>query len=147
MSDANPNSIQNQLAYLEVSAITLHKESMAGSMVDVSKRQQAIAIMHKAIALKETQRPPNGAPTPLKPVHELTAEMMLEMGMATEAVAMFEISLQRLKNRPWSLLGAARSYDKMNNELKAAENYQALLAIWSDDSHSAVKEAKEYLGR
>lgn len=145
MTEANPNNIQNKLVYLEVAALTLHKESMASAMVDVSKRQQAIDLMHEAIALKETQRPPNGAPTPLKPVHELTAEMMLEMGMAEEAAAMFEVSLQRLKNRPWSLLGAARSYDKMNDSEKAAENYRALLAVWSDDSHSAVKEAKAYL--
>ena len=146
LKDENPNSIQNQLVYLEVAALTLHKESISSAMVDVSKRQQAITLMQEAIALKETQRPPNGAPTPLKPVHELTAEMMLEMGMAEDAAAMFEVSLQRLKNRPWSLLGAARSYDKMNNTQKAAENYQALLAVWSDDSHSAVREAKEYLG-
>jgi TolA-binding protein len=79
-------------------------------------------------------------------VHELAAEMMLEMGMAEDAAAMFEISLQRLKNRPWSLLGAARSYHKINNTQKATENYQALLAVWSDDSHAAVREAKEYLG-
>lgn len=146
LKDESPNSVQNQLVYMEVAALTLHKESMASAMVDVSKRQQAIALMQEAIALKEKQRPPNGAATPLKPVHELTAEMMLEMGMAEEAAAMFEVSLQRLKNRPWSLLGAARSYDKMNNEQKAAENYQALLAVWSDDGHSAVKEAKAYLG-
>lgn len=146
LKDESPNSVQNQLVYMEVAALTLHKESMASAMVDVSKRQKAIELMQEAIALKETQRPPNGAATPLKPVHELTAEMMLEMGMAEDAAAMFEVSLQRLKNRPWSLLGAARSYDKMNNERKATENYRALLAVWSDDSHSAVREAKAYLG-
>lgn len=146
LTDKSPDNVQNRLVYLEVAALTLHRESIASAMVDVSKRQKAIELMQEAITLKETQRPPNGAPTPLKPVHELTAEMMLEMGMAAEAAAMFEVSLQRLKNRPWSLLGAARSYDKMDNKQKASEHYQALLAVWSDESHSAVREAKKYLG-
>lgn len=145
LSEASPNNIQTKLVYLEVAALTLHKESTVSSMIDTGKRSRAIELMQDAIALKETQRPPNGAPTPLKPVHELTAEMMLEMGMFEEAAALFEISLQRLKNRPLSLLGAARSYEKTGNAEKAHYHYSALLEVWSEDTHPAVIEAKHYL--
>ena len=145
MVAANPDNVQSKLVYLEVAALTLHKESIAQPMVDVGKRAQAIELMKQAIALKEQQQPPNGAPTPLKPVHELAAEMMLEMGMAEEAADLFETSLQRLKNRPLSLLGAARSYAKMNEATKAGDKYHALLAVWSDEDHDAVQEAKRYL--
>lgn len=145
MMAASPSNLQAKFVYLEVAALTLHKESMSQSVVDVAKRQQSVALLKEAIALEEQQLPPNGAPTPLKPVHELAGEIMLEMGMAEESAKLFEVSLQLLKNRPWSLLGAARSYAKMNDTAKASAKYRALLAVWSDDNHNAVKEAKKYL--
>lgn len=146
MLSASPDNAQIKLVHHEVAALTLHKESMAQSMVDVNKRQQAIDLMKEAMTLKESQRPPNGAATPLKPVHELAAEMMLEMGRHEEAAELFATSLQRLPNRPWSLLGAARSHKGMNDQAKASMMYDSLLAVWSDDSHAAVKEAKQHLG-
>ncbi len=146
MVAAKPNDVDLKLIHLEVAALTLHKESTQQAMIDVAKRQQAIALMQEAMALKETQRPPNGAATPLKPVHELAAEMLLEMGMHDEAAALFAVSLQRLKNRPWSLLGAARSHKGQGNQAAASMMYDSLLAVWSDDSNPAVQEAKQYLG-
>jgi tetratricopeptide (TPR) repeat protein len=146
MLAARPDSVNLQLIHHEVAALTLHKESMQQSMVDVTKRQQAIDLIQEAMTIKESQRPPNGAATPLKPVHELAAEMMLEMGRHDEAAQLFAVSLQRLPNRPWSLLGAARSHKGRNNVAEASAMYNALLAVWSDDSHAAVREAKQYLG-
>jgi len=145
MVEESPNNVQTKLVYLEVAALTLHKESIRHAMVDVDKRNEAIELINEAIALKEQQLPPNGAPTPLKPVHELAAEMMLEMGMVEQAADLFEVSLQRLKNRPWSLLGAARSYAKMGEVGNAVAKYHALLAVWSDEGNAAVKEAKSYM--
>jgi tetratricopeptide (TPR) repeat protein len=146
MLAASPDNADLKLIHHEVAALTLHKDSMRSSMVDIAKRQQAIALLQEAMTIKESQRPPNGAATPLKPVHELAAEIMLEMGRNDEAAALFATSLQRLKNRPWSLLGAARSHKAMNDSTKAAMMYESLLAVWSDDSNPAVQEAKQYLG-
>ncbi len=146
MLAATPDDVQVKLVHHEVAALTLHKESIKQATVDVVRRQQAIELMQEAMALKEGQRPPNGAATPLKPVHELAAEIMLEMGKNEEAAKLFDLSLQRLPNRPWSLLGAARSHKKLNNSSAASMNYEALLAVWSDDSHPVVQEAKHYLG-
>ena len=143
---ASPDSGQIKLVHHEVAALTLHKESMQQAMVDVAKRQQAIDLMQEAMTLRESQRAPNGAATPLKPVHELAAEMLLEMGMHDEAAELFGASLQRLKNRPWSLLGAARSHKNLGEQANASMMYESLLAVWSDDSHPAVQEAKQYLG-
>jgi len=142
----SPDNGQLKLVHHEVAALTLHKESMQQAMVDVAKRQQAIELMQDAMTIREGQRAPNGAATPLKPVHELAAEMMLEMGMHDEAAELFGTSLQRLKNRPWSLLGAARSHKNLGEQAKASMMYESLLAVWSNDSHPAVQEAKQYLG-
>lgn len=143
---AKPTDVDLKLIHNEVAALTLHRESMQQAMVDTAKRQRAIALMQEAMTLKEGQRPPNGAATPLKPVHELAAEMLLEMGMHAEAAELFAVSLQRLKNRPWSLLGAARSQSNLGDRNGAAMMYESLLAVWSDDSNPAVQEAKQYLG-
>ena len=142
----SPDNGQLKLVHHEVAALTLHKESMQQAMVDVAKRQQAIELMQDAMTIREGQRAPNGAATPLKPVHELAAEMMLEMGMHDEAAELFGTSLQRLRNRPWSLLGAARSHKNLGEQAKASMMYESLLAVWSNDSHPAVQEAKQYLG-
>jgi flagellar biosynthesis regulator FlbT len=142
----SPDNGQLKLVHHEVAALTLHKESMQQAMVDVAKRQQAIEMMQDAMTIREGQRAPNGAATPLKPVHELAAEMMLEMGMHDEAAELFGTSLQRLRNRPWSLLGAARSHKNLGEQAKASMMYESLLAVWSNDSHPAVQEAKQYLG-
>jgi len=142
----SPDNGRLKLVHHEVAALTLHKESMQQAMVDVAKRQQAIELMQDAMTIREGQRAPNGAATPLKPVHELAAEMMLEMGMHDEAAELFGTSLQRLRNRPWSLLGAARSHKNLGEQAKASMMYESLLAVWSNDSHPAVQEAKQYLG-
>ena len=64
MSAKAPTNEQLTLIHHEVAAFTLHKESMAGPSVDVSKRQRAIELIQAAVALRETQRPPNGAASP-----------------------------------------------------------------------------------
>jgi Tfp pilus assembly protein PilF len=99
-----------------------------------------------AVNLTDQQRLPNGAANPLKPVHELSGEALLRAGEAEQAAVAFEQSLARTPNRPWSLLCAARSYAQSNNSGKAAEKYEALLAVWADDTQAAVQEAKQYLG-
>jgi len=147
MLEDSPNNEGLKLIHHEVAALTLHKESMQSSMVDVAKRQQAIELMQEAMSIREGQRPPNGAATPLKPVHELSAELLHDMKQFDEAAALFELSLKRLPNRPWSLLGAARSYAGLNERGKAAAKYHALLEVWNDDSLPGVEEARQYLAR
>ena len=139
------------IMHAEVAALTRAKRAQElldlGITTDgLPQQQEALDLMQEAIALKLQQPPPNGAATPLKPVHELTGEIMLSFGQAQGAAEMFETSLLRLPNRPLSLLGAARSYAALNQRDAAADKYMALLAVWADDSHPAVREAKHFLG-
>jgi Tfp pilus assembly protein PilF len=143
----SPNDEQLALIHLEVAALTLHKESMTSSTVDVAKRQEAITLVQSAIALRQSQRAPNGAASPLKPVHELAGEMMFEMGRFDDAAEYFETSLLRLPGRPWSLLGAAQSYAELGDSLNAASHYSALLTVWQDESSPAVQAARNYLNK
>jgi Tfp pilus assembly protein PilF len=151
LSSQSPNNVPLQISYMEVAALTKLKEAdnqirlgMAAS--GEAMRDEALLMLAAAVNLTDQQRPPNGAANPLKPVHELNGEALLQAGKAEQAAALFEQSLARMPNRPWSLLGAARSYAESNNPGKAAEKYEALLAVWADDRQAAVQEAKQYLG-
>jgi len=145
-----PDNVNLQVMHAEVMAVTLAKQAQRqlseGLTTDGLPQQgKAIELLNNAIALKEAQRPPNGAANPLKPIHELTGEVLLALGQPKDAAERFEQSLLRMPNRPLSLIGAARAYSAMNEPALAHEKYQAYLAIRGEDSHPGVREARQYL--
>jgi len=146
----NPNNEALQISQMEVAAMANlidAREQLQSGMSDSGStlQQEALSLLLEAVALTDQQRLPNGAANPLKPVHELAGEALLDAGQAQQAAAMFEASLLRTPNRPWSLLGAARSHANLNHLEQAGAFYTALLEVWSDDSHPAVQEAKKFL--
>ena len=145
-----PNDEALRISQMEVAAmakaVDAREQLQSGMSFSGSDLQQeALTLLLEAVALTDKERLPNGSANPLKPVHELAGELLLEAGQAQQAAAMFDASLLRTPNRPWSLLGAARSHANLNHRDMAAEYYTALLALWSDDRHPAVQEAKNFL--
>jgi len=145
-SEADPDDRPLKVSYLEVAAMAKFLSSHDQAAGADTLQQQGMAMLREALEVTEQGRLPNGAANPLKPVHELTGEAMLFAGQAEEAAGLFEQSLLRMPNRPLSLLGAARAYKQAGNGAAAGEKYEALLAIWSDDSNGAVQEARTFLG-
>ena len=146
-----PNNANLQVMHAEVAALTMAKHAQQqlneGLTTDgLPQQEKAIELLNQAVALKEAQLPPRGAAEPLKPIHELTGEVLLALGQPKDAAERFEQSLLRMPNRPLSLIGAARAYSAMNEQEMAKEKYQAYLAIRGDDSHPSVREAKQHVG-
>ncbi len=146
-----PNNANLQVMHAEVAALTMAKHAQRqlneGLTTDgLPQQEKAIELLNQAVALKEAQLPPRGAAEPLKPIHELTGEVLLALGQPRDAAERFEQSLLRMPNRPLSLIGAARAYAAMNEDAKASEKYQAYLAIRGDDSHPSVREARQQVG-
>ena len=141
------NNLSLKVSHMEIAAMSmlLNSRALTGAMA-TSQQQQAITLLREAIELTNGGRLPSGAANPLKPVHELTGEVLLGNRQPEEAALLFEESLLRMPNRPLSLLGAARAYKQAGDKFRAAEKYTNLLAVWSDDSQPAVQEAKTYLG-
>jgi tetratricopeptide (TPR) repeat protein len=141
------NNLPLKVSHMEIAAMSmlLNSRALTGAMA-TSQQQQAITLLREAIELTNGGRLPSGAANPLKPVHELTGEVLLGNRQPEEAALLFEESLLRMPNRPLSLLGAARAYKQAGDKFRAAEKYTNLLAVWSNDSHPAVQEAKTYLG-
>jgi tetratricopeptide (TPR) repeat protein len=106
----------------------------------------ATAAMDKAIELAETRGAPRGAPTPLKPAHELYGEILLDLNRPAEAAEQFKRSLLRMPNRSLSLRGLARAAAGAGDPSTSRAQYAQLVAQWRGaDDASIVKEARQHL--
>ena len=108
---------------------------------DVAKR-----FMDEAVETIEAMAPPRGSASPIKPVYELYGEILLDLGEPEEAIEKFEKSLERMPNRPRSLLGLGRASAMVGDRDKAVEAYTNLTRVWAGrDSFDGYKEAMSYL--
>ena len=106
----------------------------------------ATGFMDKAVEAVEAMAPPRGSANPVKPVHELYGELLLELDRPEDAAAMFETSLQRMAGRPRSLLGLARANAAMGNTMVALENYAKVAALWEDrEGITGLDEARGFV--
>ncbi len=124
----------------------MHKQVAALVRAAQGDESGAIQFMDEALEIVARIRPPNGAADPVKPAYELYGEILLEFGRAEDAVARFETSLQRMPNRPRSVLGLARALEQVGDEEGAAEQYRLLNTIWDGrESFTGLQEAKRFL--
>jgi Tfp pilus assembly protein PilF len=63
------------------------------------------------------------------PARELYGTMLLERGMAKEALAAFEATLKKEPNRLGATLGAAHAAERAGDAAKAREHYAAAVAL------------------
>ena len=70
---------------------------------------------------------------------------MLDQGNAGRAMELFSDSLLRMPNRPWSVLGLARSYAELGMTEDATAQYQKLTQIWINEELPGYQEAVSYL--
>ena len=68
-------------------------------------------------------------PGPLAPARELYGAMLLERGMAKEALAAFEATLNKEPNRLGATIGAAKAAEKSGDAAKARQYYAEVVAL------------------
>ncbi len=137
LAEKSDGSGYDHVMHMQVSAL-LHAGMGHGDM--------ATGFMDDAVETVEAMAPPRGSANPVKPVHELYGELLLDLGRAEDAAEMFETSLQRMANRPRSLLGLARAHAAMGNEMVAAENYGKVAALWADrEGVPGLDEARTFV--
>ncbi len=106
----------------------------------------ATGLMDEAVAIVEAMAPPRGSASPIKPVHELYGEILLDLGRPADAIERFETSLLQMPNRPRSLLGVARAHAAIGNDEEAAKAYEKLTEVWADrESFDGYQEAMRFL--
>jgi tetratricopeptide (TPR) repeat protein len=128
--------IQAQVA----SAIVLFAE---GKQDDALKAMSAAAD-----AEDRTEKHPVTPGVP-KPAREWYGVLLLERGMAKEALAAFEATLKKEPNRLDAYVGAAKAAEKAGDTAKAQDYYKKVVAIAGDADKSRVEvgEARAFLTR
>ena len=113
------------------------------------KRDEALKAMSAAAdAEDKTEKHPVTPGVP-KPAREFYAGMLLESGMAKEALAAFEATLKKEPNRLDAYVGAARAAEKAGDPAKAREYYEKVVTIASDadKTRTDVNDARVFLAK
>jgi tetratricopeptide (TPR) repeat protein len=113
------------------------------------KRDEALSAMSAAAdAEDKTEKHPVTPGVP-KPAREFYAGMLLESGMAKEALAAFEATLKKEPNRLDAYVGAARAAEKAGDPAKAREYYEKVVTIASDadKTRADVNDARVFLAK
>src|SRR5437667_310 len=87
-----------------------------------------------------------GVPTPAR---ELYGTMLLERGMAKEALAAFEATLKKEPNRLGATLGAGAAAEKSGDAAKARTHYAEAVALVenADKARTEIAQAREFVAR
>jgi Flp pilus assembly protein TadD len=87
-----------------------------------------------------------GVPTPAR---ELYGAMLLERGMAKEALGAFEATLRKEPNRLGATLGAGAAAEKSGDSAKARQHYVAAIALTenADPVRPQIARARAFVAR
>jgi tetratricopeptide (TPR) repeat protein len=124
----------------------MHKQVGALLHAGMGHGDVATGLMDEAVDMVEAMAPPRGSANPVKPVHELYGEILLDLERPEDAIGLFETALIRMPRRPRALLGLARARAAVGDEEGAADAYRTLTDVWAGrDSFSGLQEARQFL--
>ena len=111
------------------------------------KYDEALKAMSAAADAEDKTEKHVVTPGPLAPARELYGFMLLDRGMAKEALAAFEATKAKEPNRFQGYAGAAKAADTLGDKAAARHNYQQLVALTAnaDTERPEVAAAKKYL--
>src|SRR5262249_47811870 len=113
------------------------------------KFDDALKAMNAAAAAEDkTEKHPVTPGTP-EPARELYGVMLLERGMAAEALAAFEATIRKEPNRFNAYAGAAKAAERVGDKAKAKEYFQKLTTIAGDGGGARpdLAAAREFLAK
>jgi tetratricopeptide (TPR) repeat protein len=111
------------------------------------KYDEALKAMSAAAEAEDKTEKHAVTPGPLAPARELYGFMLLDRGMAQEALAAFEATKAKEPNRLQGYAGAAKAADKLGDKAATRDNYQQLVTLTAngDTERPEVTAAKKYL--
>jgi hypothetical protein len=113
------------------------------------KTEEALKAMRAAADAEDKTDKSPVTPGPLAPARELYGEMLLEHGMAKEALAAFDATKAKEPNRFRSFAGAAKAAEKLGDPATAKANYERLVAMTgtAPSERPDLKAAYKFLGK
>jgi hypothetical protein len=111
------------------------------------KHDEALKAMGAAADAEDRTEKHVVTPGPLAPARELYGFMLLDRGMARDALAVFEVSKSKEPNRFQGYAGAAKAAETIGDKVVARQNHQQLLTLTAnaDTERPEVGAAKRYL--
>jgi tetratricopeptide (TPR) repeat protein len=111
------------------------------------EHDEALKAMSAAADAEDKTEKHAVTPGVAKPARELYGVLLLERGMAADALAAFEATLKKEPNRLGAYAGAAKAAEKAGDAAKAEEYYKKVVAIAGDADKSRVEvgEARAFL--
>ena len=113
------------------------------------RNDEAVALLRRAADIEgKTEKHPV-TPGSIQPASEMLAELRLDLGQPTQALAEFEASQKTDPNRFHGLAGAARAAAQAGDRERARRYYTELLALakTADSERPELKQAKAYIGQ
>ena len=113
------------------------------------KKAEALGAMSAAADAEDKTEKSIVTPGPLAPARELYGAMLLERGMAKEALAAFEATLTKEPNRLGATIGAAKAAERSGDAAKARQYYAKAVALadGSDGSRPEVAAARAFMAK
>src|SRR6266436_3809488 len=113
------------------------------------KQNEALKAMSAAADAEDKTEKAPVTPGPLAPARELYGAMLLDSGMAPEALAAFDATLKKEPHRLGATLGAAAAAEKLGDAAKAREHYAAAVALTenADPVRPQIAQAREFVAR
>ena len=111
------------------------------------KYDDALKAMSAAAAAEDNSEKSPVTPGPPAPARELYGFMLLDRGMAKEALAAFEATMAKEPNRFNGYVGAAKAAQALGDTMKAKANYEKLVALaaGSDSERPALAAARAFV--
>jgi hypothetical protein len=94
------------------------------------RRDEAIVLARQAAAVEDSLSFEFGPPLPVKPGHELVADLLMDARRPGEALPEFEAALKRYPGRTLSLLGVYRAATATRQTEKAQRAAAELRKVW-----------------
>jgi hypothetical protein len=111
------------------------------------KYDDALKAMNAAAAAEDNSEKSPVTPGPPAPARELYGFMLLDRGMAREALAAFEATMAKEPNRFNGYVGAAKAAQALGDTTKAKADYEKLVALaaGSDSERPALAAARAFV--
>ena len=111
------------------------------------KYDDALEAMSAAADAEDKSEKAPVTPGPLAPARELYGFMLLDRGMAKEALAAFEATMTKEPNRFNGYVGAAKAAQALGDASKAKATYEKLVALaaGSDSARPALAAARAFV--
>jgi hypothetical protein len=113
------------------------------------KHDEALKAMSAAADAEDKTEKAPVTPGPIVPARELYGAMLLDRGMAREALAAFEATLKKEPHRLGATLGAAKAAEKAGDAAKAKQHYAEAVALGeaSDPVRPEIAAARAYVAK